>query len=81
MTHVATRPRIREYLEGMDITRVAIVLVVLTGIGCEKKDTQSPNLIEQTADDVGGEIDGAGESAHEAADDVGESVTSAVGND
>lgn len=71
----------RECLEGMDITRVAIVLVVLTGIGCEKKDTQSPNLIEQTADDVGGEIDGAGESAHEAADDVGESVTSAVGND
>lgn len=71
----------REYAKGMDMTRVAITLLVLTSVGCEKKDTQSPNLIEQTADDVGGEIDGAGESAHEAADDVDESVTSAVGDD
>jgi hypothetical protein len=80
VTHVATRPRVREYAKGMDMTRLAIVLVVLIAIGCEKKDTQSPNLIEQTADDVGREIDGAGASAHEAADDIDESVTSAVGN-
>jgi hypothetical protein len=65
----------------MDITRFVIALVVLAVGACEKKDTQSPNIIEQTADDVGGEVDNAGETVHEAADDVDETVTTAVGND
>lgn len=63
------------------MTRVATTLLVLTLGACEKQGTTSPNLIEQTADDVGGEVDNAGESASGAADDVDESVTSAVGND
>lgn len=63
------------------MTRIAVALLVVALAACERRDTSSPNLIEQTADDVGGEVDGAGASAREAADDVDETVTSAVGND
>lgn len=81
VTRVATTAAFREYLPSMNLTRTALALLALTASACEKQGTNSPNLIEQTADDVGGEVDGAGESASEAADDVDESVTSAVGND
>jgi hypothetical protein len=65
----------------MDMTRIAVLAALLAATACDKRNTDSPNIIEQTADDVGSEVDGAGDSVDDATEDVGETVTSAVGND
>lgn len=61
------------------IRAALVTLAFVVAPACERKNTDTPGLVEQTASDVETEIDQAGESVEGVADDVDETASDAVG--
>lgn len=60
------------------MNRAVFALACIIGTACEPRETNSPNVIEQTANDVEQEVDGAGESLEKTGDDIDTAATDVV---
>lgn len=69
--------RVLVYARAMKIFALVVAACIIA-TACEPRETNSPNVLEQTANDVEQEVDGAGETVEKVGDDVDTAASDAV---